>query len=435
MKITVIGAGSSYTPELSANLIEYQNHMNVDQVVLMDLNREKLELIRKVSQKLLDQSGSKINVVATQNLDEAIAGANFVLLQIRVGGLAARVRDETLPMEFGMVGNETTGAGGFVCGLRTVPVALHIARQVENLAPDAWLLNLSNPSGMVTEAILNYTGVQALGFCNIPINTTYAIGRVLNVDPNEIQLDSFGLNHLSWTRAAYLEGKEILKPVLDTAGSRDSILYRRGLVEEMIDPGWLDTIHMIPGWYLRYFYYPAQVLEEDRRQGYTKGADDMRAEERLHAIYSGEGYTPEAREILSNKGGAQYYLPVLQVIDSMIHDRGDVVVVDTTNQGVIPDLPPNACVEVPAKVFKNRVEPLPVGPLPLTVRGLVQTVKNYETLAIESAITGNRKTAIAALMAHPLVDSYPTASAFFKRVLENERDYLPQFFQDITGEH
>lgn len=427
IKITVVGGGSSYTPELSANLVETGDRLNIEQVCLFDLNAEKLELIRNISQKLLDEAGSNIQVTATQNMDEALTGCDYIVMQIRVGGLAARVRDETLPMEFGMVGNETTGAGGFVCGLRTVTAAVEIARQVERLRPNAWLLNLSNPAGMVTEAILKNTHVRCLGFCNIPINTTYAIGRALGVDPTRIRLDSFGLNHLSWTRAAYVEGEEILKPALDKAGTGDSILYREELVEEMIDPEWLDALHMIPGWYLRYFYYPDRVLDEDRRHGHTKGIDDMRAEERLQRIYSSQGYTREAQQILSGKGGAQYYLPVLQVIEAMQNDRGDVVVVDTTNAEAIPDLPAGACVEIPCRIFKNRVEPIPVGSLPLSVRGLVQAVKNYEELAIEAAVTGSRKMALAALMAHPLVQSYAIAGPFFERVLDNEAEFLPQF--------
>jgi 6-phospho-beta-glucosidase len=428
IKITVVGGGSSYTPELSANLVETGDGLDVEQVCLFDLNAEKLELIRSVSQKVLYEAGSNIQVTATQNMNEALTGCDYVVMQIRVGGLAARVRDETLPMTFGMVGNETTGAGGFVCGLRTVTAALQIARQVERLAPDAWLLNLSNPAGMVTEAILKHTHVRCLGFCNIPINTAYAIGRALGVDPTRIRLDSFGLNHLSWTRAAYVEGEEILKVALNTAGRGDSILYREGLVEEMIDPEWLDALHMVPGWYLRYFYYPDRVLEEDRRQGHTKGIDDMRAEERLQRIYASEGYTREAQQILSGKGGAQYYLPVLQVIDAMLHDRGDEVVVDTANAGAIPDLPGDGCVEIPCRIFRNWVEPIPVGQLSLSVRGLVQAVKNYEELTIEAAVTGSRKMALAALMAHPLVPSYAIAGPFFDHVLANEADFLPQFF-------
>ena len=433
INITVVGGASSYTPELFANLVAAYKGLDVEQVRLVDLNGAKLELIRRVSQELLDEAGSKIKVAATQNLAEALPGSDFVLLQIRIGGLEARIRDETVPMAFGMVGNETTGAGGFVCGLRTVTVALDLARQIEQLAPHAWLLNLSNPAGMVTEAILNHTDLRTLGFCNIPINTTYAIGRALQIDPTQIELRSFGLNHLSWTRAALVNGEDILKPVLDTAGSRDSILYREGLVEEMIDPQWLETLGMIPGWYLRYFYYPDFILEQEQRERKPKGESDRRAEQRLHEIFVDHGYTVEAQQILSGKGGAQYYLPVLQVIDSMLNNRGDVVVVDTVNKGAIGGLPEEGCVEIPARIWREGVEPCVVGELPLPVRGLVQSVKNYETLTIEAARTGSRKTAIAALMAHPLVPSYPIASAYFHRVLENERAYLPQFFKNEGG--
>jgi 6-phospho-beta-glucosidase len=348
-------------------------------------------------------------------------------MQIRVGGLAARVRDETLPMKLGMVGNETTGPGGFACGLRTITAAMEIARQIEQYAPQAWVMNLSNPAGMVTEAILNHTRVKAVGFCNIPVNTTYAIGRMLGIDPQRIQLDSFGLNHLSWTRAAYVDGKDILAPVWDHNGNSESLLYQNGLVEDLIQPEWLETIRMIPGWYLRYFYDPDRVLSQDIAKSQTRGTDDMQAEALLKEMFETQGYTSEAQHILSKKGGAQYYLPVLQVVDSMIHDRGDVIVVDTTNGSALPDLPSEACVEVPARIYRERVEPLPVGPMPLTVRSLVQAVKTYEQLAIQAALTGSRNTALAALMAHPLVGSLSKAQPFLQKMLANEQDYLPQF--------
>jgi 6-phospho-beta-glucosidase len=190
----------------------------------------------------------------------------------------------------------------------------------------------------------------------------------------------------------------------------------------------LRRIHLIPSWYVRYFYYPEIILEEDRAEQVTKGSRDMQAEEELHAIYLDQGYTPRAQQILAEKGGSQYYLPVMQVIDSMINDRGDTVVVDTRNQNAISGLPADACVEVPAHIFRSGAQPLEVGEMPPTVRGLVQAVKSFEELTIEAAMTGNRQTAIAALMANPLVGTYPKASAYFERVLKNERDYLPQFY-------
>lgn len=430
LKIAVIGAASSYTPELFANLSELYAQLDVEHVTLVDLNLDKVNFIAGVCNRLLERSNKKITVSSTQRRQEAIAGADFVILQIRVGGLEARVRDERLPMEFDMVGNETTGAGGFVCALRTVPVALEIAKDIEHLSPQAWLLNLSNPAGIVTEALLKHSPVRTVGFCNIPINTQYTLSEILDVPPPMVRLDSFGLNHLSWVRGAYIEGQEMLQPLIAKVRTRHSTLYRHGLVDSLIDPEWLQTLGMIPGWYLRYFYYTGKVLEEDRQSLRSKGEKDMVAEEKLRQIYATSGYDESARKILESKGGAQYYLPVLQVIDSIVHDRGDVIVVDVRNSGALPDLPTEVCVEVPARIFKERIDPLPSGPMPLNVRGLVQTVKAYEELTIKAVITGDRRTALAALMANPLVGTYPKARHFFERVLENERPFLEQFFKD-----
>jgi 6-phospho-beta-glucosidase len=427
IKITVIGGASSYTPELFANIIDFRERLDVDRVTLMDPGAEKLTFVAGVCQRVLEEAGADTELATTQEYDDAITGADFIIMQIRVGGLAARVRDETVPVEFDMVGNETTGAGGFACALRTVPAALEIAHHIERLAPEAWLLNLSNPAGIVTEALLKHSKVRTLGFCNIPINTTYELAEVFDVDPTTARLDSFGLNHLSWTRAFYAGGKELLRPLMDETRDRESVLYQRGLVETMIAPEWLHTIGMIPGWYLRYFYYPERVLEGDRLSAQTRGQEDMESEEQLREIYLTSGYGEEAQRVLKKKGGAQYYLPVLQTIDSIVHDRGDVIVVDVKNEGSLPDLPPDACVEVPARIRKGKAEPLPVGPMPLNVRGLVQAVKTYEELTVEAAITGDQGAALAALMVHPLVGSYPKARGFLDRVLENERPYIPAF--------
>lgn len=424
IKLVVIGAASSYTPELFYNLAENRSQLDVEQVTLVDLNSEKLNFIADVCMRLIHNNQLDLKLVTTTKLEGGLEGVDFVLSQIRVGGLDARVRDETLPMELGMVGNETTGAGGFVCAMRTVPVMLDIARRVERIAPDAWILNMSNPAGIVTEAISKHTKVRTLGFCNIPINTTYEFAHLLNVDPAIVQLDSFGLNHLSWTRGVLVNGEDMLQPLLDEADNQAAILYQRGLVEHYLTPENLQAIRMIPSWYVRYFYYPEIVLDEDRKDVHTKGVSDMQAEEELRAIYLAEGYGERAQKILAGKGGAQYYLPVLQAVASIVHNRGDVITVDTLNGRTIPDLPAHVFVEVPARIFKDRVEPFEVGPMPLAVRGLVQTVKAYEELTIEAAVTGNQKTAIAALMANPLVGTYPKARAFLDRVLKNEHTYL-----------
>jgi len=429
LKITVIGGGSSYTPELFADLAAQTEPLDVEEVVLVDPNTERAAFVAGVSEKLVKASGQDIKVTGTSNIEEAISGADFVILQIRVGGLTARVRDEKIPMELGMVGNETAGAGGFVCALRTVTATMEIARAVERLSPDAWVLNLSNPAGIVTEALLKNTTLKALGFCNIPINTTYALAEVLGVSPAKVQLDSFGLNHLSWVRRVFVDGEERLQPLIAETYDPESILYQRGIVDDFMEPDFLRTLALIPSWYVRYFYFPEQTLEEDRRAAQSKGEKDMQAEARLHEIFSKTGYDDEATRILASKGGAQYYLPVLQAIHAILKDRGDVIVADVRNGTTLPDLPPDVCVEVPARIYRGHIEPLPIGAMPLSVRGLVQTVKAYEELTIQAALSGSRELAIEALMANPLVGSFGKASRFFEHVLENERTYIPQFYK------
>jgi len=429
LKIAVIGAASSYTPELFANLMELREHLDVEQVTLMDPNLEKVTFIAEVSRRLLVGSGMKLQIITTQERQGAITGADFIILQIRIGGLAGRIRDEKLPMEFDLVGNETTGAGGFISALRTVPVALEIAQDIERISPKAWLMNLSNPAGIVTEALLKHSNVRTLGFCNIPINTQYALSAILQVPPASIQLESFGLNHVSWVRAVMVDGQERLQPLIAAARSRRSVLYRNGLVEDLIEPDWLRTLGMLPGWYLRYFYYPRQVLKQDKDSLRSEGEADLLAEEKLRLIYSTEGFGLEARRILEAKGGAQYYLPVLQAMVSIVHDRGEVVIADVRNGSALPDLPPEVCVEVPARIGRDSIEPLGMGPMPLCVRGLVQTLKAYEELTIQAAITGDHGAAVAALVTHPLVGSYPKARAFFDRALQNETAYLHQFLK------
>ena len=332
-------------------------------------------------------------------------------------------------MELDMVGNETIGAGGFVCALRTITATMDIARAIERLAPDAWVFNLSNPAGIVTETLLKNTTLKAMGFCNIPINTTYALAEVLGVSPPKVQLDSFGLNHLSWVRRVLVDGQERLQPLIAETCGADSILYQRGIVDDFMEPDFFRTLAMIPSWYVRYFYFPDQTLEEDQEAAQSKGEQDMQREDRLHQIYSTTGYDDEARHILSRKGGAQYYLPVLQAIHAIVNDSGEVVIADVRNGTTLPDLPPDVCVEVPARIFHDHTEPLPVGAMPLSVRGLIQTVKAYEELTIQAALTGSREVAIEALMANPLVGSFSKANQFFSQVLENERNYIPQFYR------
>ncbi|MGE5224190.1 MAG: hypothetical protein ACM3PY_17260 [Omnitrophica WOR_2 bacterium] len=427
IKIGIIGAGSSYTPDLFASLVDSGISVEVDEAVLMDKNLEAADRIARVSQGILHSAGKKTKISSTDSLKAAISGADIILLQVRVGGLAARVRDETLPMALGMVGNEEIGAGGIVCGLRNVTAILEIARQIERISPQAVVLCLANPSGMLAEALLSQTSLRVIGYCNIPINMTYDLAKVLNVAPDRIRLDFIGINHLGWIRGATVDGEECLQAIIQGTRSREDILYRYGLVDPLVEPEFLRALGMLPAWYLRYYYFPEKTMEEDRQQG-PKGEQDMASDRRLAELYETKGYSEEARQILVRKGGERIYLPVLQTIDSIWNDRGDLIVADVKNRNATPDLPPESVLEIPARFYRDREEPAPIGPLPLQVRGLVQAVKASEQLTIKAVLTGDRGTALAALMTNPLVGSFDKASAFLDRALAEERQYLPQFF-------
>ena len=425
MKIVVVGAGSSYTPELFASLTSGVRSLTVDEVTLVDPNADRLEFIADVARRILQTAASSIRLTTSNDLDSAVGGADFVIAQIRVGGLAARKRDEALPMASGLVGNETTGAGGFVCALRTVPAVIEIARSVERRAPEAWILNLSNPAGIVTEALFRHSPLRTIGFCNIPTNTARQLGGIVGVDHARIRLESFGLNHLSWLRRAFVDGEDVLQPLFDGLRDRDNPLM--SMVDPLMSIEDLRALRLIPSWYTRFFYFTEQVLSEDQSSTTTKADRDVAAEERLATIYRTVGFDDEAREILAGKGGANYYENVLAAIDAIANDTSEVIVADVRNDGAISELPRDACVEVPARIDRQAASALPVPDLPVPIRGLIQAVKAYEQLTIEAAVTGDRTLAIQALVANPLVRSYSKARPFFERVLDGERAYLPAF--------
>jgi 6-phospho-beta-glucosidase len=426
-KLAILGAGSTFTPEFFSLLLEQGISLEIEQATLMDPNPERVAFMADVVQRLLKNARSPIRLLETTDRREALQGADFVLLQMRVGGLAARVRDERLPLDHNLVGNELVGAGGFMCGLRNVTAALEIARDIEQIAPQAWLFNITDPVGMVTEAIQRHTSVQVIGFCSIPASTLLELAEIVDTSPQYLRLDYFGLNHLSWVRSATIGGREVLKPLIAAAVDLNALLYRRGLVDPMVDPEWLHTLGMLPRPYNRYYDYPDRALWHERRNRRTPGEEDMLADKKLENMYITTGYTPSARRILVHKGGADYYPDILKVMDALVNDTEAELIANVRNDGAIPDLPPQAVVEIPVIVRRDGVHPQATGPLPLIVRGVVQAVKAYEELTIEAARTGSRPLAIAALTANPLVKSVHKARDFFYHALPNERSFLPQF--------
>ncbi len=411
LKITVIGGGSTYTPELVEGFIIHRDTLPVKQLTLMDISPERLEVVGGLAKRML--TGTGIAVVLSGDQQSAIEGADFVLTQFRVGGMAARAQDEHIPLKYGVIGQETTGPGGFAKALRTVPQVLEIARTMERIAPQAFLINFTNPSGLVTEAVVRHTNTRVMGLCNVPINMLHGVAELLGVEPGRVTLDYVGLNHLSFARTVYVDGKDVT----------DRMLHWH---EDEFDPSWLQAIRMVPNYYLRYYVHHNRVLEHTLRAEETRADYLMKVEAELLQMYR----DPNLREkpaLLNQRGGARYSTAAVSLIRAIANNAKEVHIVNVRNGQSLPDLPPDSVVEVPAVVDAHGAVPQAMGTMPPQIRGLIQAVKAYEELTIQAAITGNRDTARLALMAHPLIPSWDTACALLDDLLAANRQYLPQF--------
>ena len=414
LKIAVIGGGSTYTPELIEGFIRYFDEVPVAQISLMDISTDRLKIVGDLVARMLGKL--PIELVRTTNRQDAITGAHFVVSQIRVGGLAARALDERIPIQHNVLGQETTGPGGFAKALRTIPVMLDIARDVGRYAPDAWLINFTNPAGLVVEAILRHTETKTIGLCNVPINMQLGVAQLLNVPPERVELRYFGLNHLSWARVL-VDGRDVTREVLESGwGNRSG----------SIDPVFLKTLGLLPNYYLRYYAHPDRVLREQLAADETRAEYLQRVERELLELYADDNLK-EKPKLLETRGGANYSTAAVQLIRAIAQDRREVHIVNVRNGHSIPELPSDSVVEVPAVVGRSGAHPLTSGSLPPTIRGLAVTVKAYEELTIEAAVTGDDDLARMALFTHPLVPSWDAAIALWDDIKAAHKDYLPQF--------
>jgi len=416
-KVTVVGAGSTYTPELVEGFARRSERLPVDELVLLDIDRERLDIVGGLAKRMLDRLAWPGRLTLTTDRDAAIDGADFVLLQLRVGGQAARLVDETLPLRFGALGQETTGAGGFAKALRTVPVVLELAElTARRAAKDAWIIDFTNPVGIVTQALLD-DGHRALGLCNVAITLQRRFAARFGVTPDRVQLEHVGLNHLSWERAVRVDGEDRLRDLLDEDATE--------LADELRLPvDMLHWIRAIPSYYLRYYYLTRTVLGE-QQDGHTRARDVMDIEARLLEMYRDPNLT-EKPELLDHRGGAFYSEAAAQLIASLYDGAGDVQVVDVRNGGALPDLPDTAVVEIPAVIDRDGAHPIPLAPLAPEQRGLVQAVKAYEELTIQAAKTGDREVALKALATNPLVGA-EIAAPLLEAILEADKAHLPRF--------
>jgi len=420
LRICVIGGGSTYTPELIEGFIEEEKALPIEKIALMDINPQRLEIVGGLAGRMLKAAGSEIELQLSTDRREALEGANFVITQIRVGGMQARIRDERIPLKYGVVGQETTGPGGFAKALRTIPVMLDIAADIAQMAPGAWLINFTNPSGIITEAVSKYTDLRVIGLCNGPIGALRGIAAELGVEPERVSLDYVGLNHLSWIRGVYLDGRDVTDQVMEKAVAR----AREG--EGPFAPELLEMLWMLPSYYLNYYYNTDRVVAEMQAAGKTRGEVVLEVEGDLLEMYKDPTLVTKPK-LLERRGGAYYSKVAVALIHALAADTGEVQIVNTLNRGAIPDLPREVVVEVPCVIDGQGAHPLTTDPLPECIRGLVQAVKAYEELTVKAGAEGDERAALQALNAHPLVPSFAVAQQLWTDIKEANAEYLPQF--------
>lgn len=420
MKLTVIGAGSTYTPELIDGLIGRREQLDLDEVVLLDTNPDRLELLTGMAQRMFDHAGVPVPLRTTTDLDAAVTDADAVLIQLRVGGQAARLVDETLPLRHGLFGQETTAAGGFAKALRTVPIVLDIAERVRQLAhPDAWIVDFTNPVGIVTRALRSH-GHRAVGLCNFTVGFEAGIADFLGVHPNQVQASSVGLNHLSWVRAIHVDGHDRLPELLKS--------YAPHWAEKLELPVTLThLLNAFPSYYLRYYYDTAAVIREQHEHGSRpRAAQVADVEAQLLRMYADPTLCTKP-DLLTQRGGSGYSDAAAKLIASLISNHGDVQVVDTRNDGALPGLADDDIIEVPCRIDSTGATPLPLPALPPEMLGLVQAVTAYEKLTVQAATTGDRDFALKALIAHPLIREFQVAEPLLDDLLTTNRAQLPNF--------
>jgi len=410
MKVAVIGAGSTYTPELVSGLGRECDAIDVQELVLHDIDAERLEVVGGLAQRMLDRQGYDGSLAQTGDLDRAVDGADYVLVQIRVGGQEARLRDETVPLACGCIGQETTGAGGLAKAFRTVPVVLEIAERVRERGADgAWIVDFTNPVGIVTRSLLD-AGHRAVGLCNVAIGVQRTCARLLGVEPGSVLVDQVGLNHLTWVRAVRVDGEDVLPQLLDEHGDELSGLAG-GLPVRL-----LEELGAVPSYYLRYFYAHDRVLAEQLGEK-PRAAQVMEIERALLEMYRDPGLT-EKPALLEQRGGAFYSEAAVGLVRSLATGDGRVHEVDIRNEGTLAGLADDDVVEVPARVGRNSIEPLLQEPLAPELLGLTQHVTAYERLAAQAAAAQDLELARKALLAHPLIGQHALVEELLEPLLE-----------------
>lgn len=425
MKITIVGAGSSYTPEIVDGLLNARCFEPLC-VCLYDLpeGMERTNIICELARRMAVRANADAEFHVTDTLDQALPGSDFVVSQFRVGLLQARIHDEKMPLALGLLGQETTGAGGFCKAMRTIPASLALAHEMERLCPSAWLINFTNPSGIITEAIQRYSAIRCVGLCNVPYNMHVDAARALGVKADRVRIQMTGLNHLSFITEIWLDGQPVLQSMIDKG------LFTRQLVRNIPKVEGVDALicalRIVPSPYLQYFYFEQEMLKREKEEAAgvqgTRGEQILQTQEELFALYRNPALN-EKPKALEKRGGA-YYSTVAAILIRALSGYGETEMpVCCSNQNAIPELAREAVVEVNALINRNGVQPLVTGSLPAAVRGLVQSVKAYEQLTVEASVQHSRSLAIQALLNHPLIHGYQNAV----RIVDDLVKTFPQY--------
>lgn len=434
LKIATIGGGSSYTPELIEGFIKRYDELPVSEIWLVDVpeGKRKLEIVGSLAKRMVEKANVPISIHMTLNRREALDHADFVTTQFRVGLLDARAKDERIPLKYGVLGQETNGPGGLFKGLRTIPVILDICREMERYCPDAWLINFTNPAGMVTEAVLRYSSIRkVVGLCNVPIGMEMGAAKILNVEHSRIRIDFAGLNHMVYGLDVYLDGTSVKQQVIDLITNPEQSVTMQNIVALGWEPEFLKALNVFPCPYHQYYYKTRQMVEKEMKNAETTGTRAevvKKLEDELFELYQNEELAIKPPQ-LEKRGGAYYSDAAVRLIHSIYTDRRDIQPVNTMNNGAIASLPDDSAIEISSVITKDGPKPLAIGDLPVAVRGLVQQIKSFERVAAEAAVSGDYNTALLAMTINPLVASDTTGKKILDEMLEAHKEYLPQFFK------
>lgn len=431
LKVAVIGGGSTYTPELVNGFLARIKQFPLDELWLMDIDEERLKIVGGFARRMVEFKGSTFKVVLTTNQREAVKGASYVTTQLRVGHMEARRKDEYLGLRHGLIGQETTGVGGMGKALRTIPVILKIARDVQELAaPGAMLVNFTNPAGLNTQALSKYAPeTPAVGVCNVPITAkmmiieklTAAMGK--EIDPARTELKTLGLNHLSWHRGFSVDGEDVWPQVIS-----EFIKELKAEEHPEWDPRTIEILRMIPNYYLQYFYYTDKKLKLQESWPPSRADEVIEVEKDLLKQYADPNLKEPPADLMK-RGGAYYSTVATQLLNAHYNDLGETHVVNIKNGGAVKEWPADWVLEIPSTVRKSGITPIPTEPLPPACFGLIAQVKAYELLTVEAAVHGDREAAYQALLANPLGPKADKIQMVLDDMLETHREHLPQFWK------